>query len=66
MKDAIQDATQHVLTAVGIAIWFVFGVAGVGAGSAHAHEYTYQCPNSGILVSHPSQCRAPAEPAEPS
>lgn len=45
---------QHTLAAIGFTLWALFAVAG-----AAAHEYTYQCPGSGVLVSHPSQCNLP-------
>ena len=52
MKESTQ---QNLLAAVGFTIWALFAVAGI----AHAHAYTYACPGSGVLVSHPSQCNTP-------
>ena len=54
MKSSTQ---QHLLAAIGFAVWALFAVAGI----AQAHEYTYACPGSGgVLVSHPSQCNLPS------
>ena len=52
---------QHTLAVIGFAAWLIFGVAGL-AMPAQAHVYTYACPGSGVLVSHPSQCNTPTVP----
>ena len=53
-----QSKQQHLLAAVGFSLWALFAVAGL----AQAHVYTYACPGSGVLVSHPSQCNTPTVP----
>ena len=55
---------QHTLAAIGFIIWALFAVAGIAMPApAHAHEYTYQCPGSGgVLVTHPSECKASPSP----
>lgn len=50
---------QHLLAAVGFALWALLAVAGI----AQAHEYTYQCPGSGgVPVTNPSQRNTPTVP----
>ena len=56
-----QSKQQHLLAAVGFAAWALFAVAGI-AMPAQAQGYTYDCPGSGVLVSHPSQCNTPTVP----
>lgn len=49
---------QHTLAVIGFTLWALFAVAGL----AQAQVYTYACPGSGVLVSHPSQCNTPTVP----
>lgn len=49
---------QHTLAVIGFTLWALFAVAGL----AQAHVYTYACPGSGALVSHPSQCNTTTVP----
>ena len=54
----MKHSNQHALAAVGFTLWALFAVAGL----AQAQGYTYACPGSGVLVSHPSQCNTPTVP----
>ena len=53
----LNDLRQHLLAAIGFTIWIASSAL---SAPAFAHAYTYQCPGSGVLVSHPSQCTLPA------
>lgn len=55
MKSSTQ---QHLLAVIGFTLLALFAVAGL----AQAQVYTYACPGSGVLVSHPSQCNTPTVP----
>ena len=46
------DLRQHILTAIGFAVWIASSAL---SAPAAAHEYNWQCPGSCVLVSHHSQ-----------
>lgn len=56
-NDLRQQLRRHLLAAVGFTIWIASSAL---SAPAFAHEYTWQCPGSGVLVSHHSQCTVPA------
>lgn len=56
-NDLNQQLRQHILAAIGFTIWIASSAL---SAPAFAHTCTWQCPGSGALVSHPSQCTVPA------